>query len=234
MVWCLCSVWWEFKTNIMALPAPSSLIKQQQTNKQEKKTSCASGSLCYVKFSSLSNPPCCLFPRKTLFQETPCFSGTTVFKRNGCTWHSLFQDRHSFWKLSVSWVSDFQDQLLDPHALRLPTAVFYGGNSCWIWICRLSSTDSHGGPVWAAAALGWGQMLYLYCCSFLPSRVWSGSQAVFPGHYHGSWRQILPGAHQPSCGNVSGRPVVPAFNPQDAGIKAGPRERTAFNFEWLL
>lgn len=41
----------------------------------------------------------------------------------------------------------------------------------------------------------------------------------------------LLGAYQSSCGNVSGRPAVPAFNPQDAGIKAGPRERTAFDFE---
>lgn len=58
---------------------------------------------------------------------------------------------------------------------------------------------------------------------------WSATPAFLPGHDHGGRRQSPLGAHQPSCGNVFGTPVVPAFNPQDAGTKPGPRGRTAFD-----
>lgn len=220
----------------MALPSPSSLIKQRKKQTRKKLlvhlVPCAMWSFPpSPTFPGASSPGKVFYRRNTVFLEwflREMDTHGTVYSRV-CTVAESFPrpgsviSRTSFW-VHVHWGSW---QLCFMEVIQV--------ESCVPWLPhRPSSTDSHGELVWAAAALGWGQTLCLHCCSFLPSRAWSGTQAVFPGHDHGSWRQILLGAHQPSYGNVSGRPAVPAFNPQDAGIKAGPRERTAFGFDWLL
>lgn len=80
---------------------------------------------------------------------------------------SLFQDRHSCWKLSKCWVSDFQDQFLGPCALRLLMAVVHGGNSGWI-LCALTTPT---GPAAQTVTVGWFEQLLSWamgkCCIYI-------------------------------------------------------------------